>query len=56
MEMSVYEALDTDHHCHPLRETDKLTVSKYRERLPKKLVLKVSARVILRCNINIEVG
>ena len=28
---SVYEALDTDHHGHPLREADELTVLKYRE-------------------------
>ena len=53
---SVYEALDTDHHGHPLREADKQTVSKYRERLPDKLVLKVGARVILRRNINIDGG
>ena len=53
---SVYEALDTDHHGHPLREADKDTVLKYRERLPDKLVLKVGARVVLRRNINMEVG
>ena len=56
MEMSVYEALDTDHHGHQLREADKQTVLKYRERLPEKLVLKVGARVVLRRNINIEGG
>ena len=48
----MYEALDTDHHGHPLREADKDTVLKYRERLPDKLVLKVGARVVLRRNIN----
>ena len=53
---SVYEALDTDHHGHPLRETDKLTVLKYRERLPDKLVLEVGACVVLRRNINIDGG
>ena len=53
---SVYEALDTDHHGHPLREADKQTVFKYRERLPDKLVLKVGARVVLRRNINIDGG
>ena len=53
---SVYEALDTDHHGHPLREADKETVLKYRERLPDKLVLKVGARVVLRRNMNIEGG
>ena len=53
---SVYEALDTDHHGHPLREADKQTVLKYRERLPDKLVLKVGARVVLRRNINIDGG
>ena len=51
---SVYEALDTDHHGHPLREADKQTVLKYRERRPDKLVLKVGARVVLRRNINID--
>ena len=29
---------------------------KYRERLPDKLILKVGARVVLRCNINIDGG
>ena len=53
---SLYEALDTDHHGHPLREADKQTVLKYRERLPDKLVLKVGARVVLRRNINIDGG
>ena len=53
----MYEALDTDHHSHPLREADKQTVLRYRERLPDKLVLKVrSARVVLRHNINIDGG
>ena len=42
MEDSVYEALDTDHHGHPLREADRQTV-KYRERLANKLVLQVGA-------------
>ena len=37
IETSVYEALDTDHHGHPLREAGKQTVSKYRERYPVKL-------------------
>ncbi len=41
----VYEALDTDHHGHPLREAD-LRLQRYRERLPDKLVLKVGARVV----------
>ena len=31
LEMSVYEALDTDHHGHPLREADKLTASIMRD-------------------------
>ena len=53
---SVYEALDIDHHGHPLKEADKETVLKYRERLPDKLVLKVGARVVLRRNMNIEGG
>ena len=49
----MYEALDTDHHGHPLREAHRDTVLKYRERLPDKLVLKVGAHVVLRRNINI---
>ena len=53
---SVYEALDTDHHGHPLREADKQTVLRYRERIPDQLVLKVGARVVLRRNMNIEGG
>ena len=53
---SVYEALDTDRHGHPLREADKQTVLRYRERLPDELVLKVGARVVLRRNMNIEGG
>ena len=53
---NVYEALDTDHHGHPLREADKPTVLKYCERHPDKLVLKVGARVLLRHNINIDGG
>ena len=53
---SVYEALDTDHHGYPLREADKLTILKYCERLPDKLVLKVGARFVLRRNINIDGG
>lgn len=52
----VYEAIDTDHHGHPLRDADKETVCKYRERLPDKLVLKEGARVVLRRNMNIEGG
>ena len=53
---SVYEALDTDHDGHPLREADEQTVLRFRERLPDKLVLKVGARVVLRHNMNIEGG
>ena len=52
----VYEALDTDHHGHPLREADKETLLKHRDRLPDQLVLKVGARVILRRNLSIEGG
>ena len=53
IETSVYEALDTDHHGHPLREASKQTVSKYRERYPDKLVLKLGACIVLRHNINV---
>ena len=52
----MYEALDTDHHGHPLREADKQTVLKYHERLSDKIVLKVGACVVLWRNINIDGG
>jgi ATP-dependent DNA helicase PIF1 len=52
----VYEALDTDHHGHPLREADLERLKRYRERLPDQLVLKVGARVVLRRNLDIESG
>ena len=52
----VYEALDTDHHGHPLREADIERLQRNRERLPDKLVLKVGARVVLRRNLDIEGG
>ena len=52
----VYEALDSDHHGHPLREADLERLQRHRERLPDKLVLKVGARVVLRRNLNIEGG
>ena len=48
--------LDTDHHGHPLRETDKERVQRYQERLPDRLVLKVGACVILRRYMDIEGG
>ena len=53
-EVNEYEALDTDHHGHPLREADRERIQRYRERLPNKLELKVGARVILRRNMHIE--
>ena len=53
IETSVYEALDTDHHGHPLREAGKQTVSKYRERYPVKLGFKLGACIVLRHNINV---
>ena len=52
----VYEALDTDHHGHLLREADHERLKRYRERLPDKLVLKIGARVVLRRNLDIEGG
>ena len=52
-EINEYEALDTDHHGHPLREADRSRIQKYRERLPDTLVLKVGARVIPRRNMDI---
>ena len=52
----MYEALDTDHHGHPLREADLERLRRQRERLPDQLVLKVGARVVLRRNLNIEGG
>lgn len=52
----VFEAVDTDHHGHPLREADFERLQRSRERLPDRLVLKVGARVVLRRNLNIEGG
>lgn len=52
----VYEALDTDHHGHPLREADLERLKRCREKLPDKLSLKPGARVVLRRNLNIEGG
>ena len=52
----VYEALDTDHHGHPLREANHERLKRYRERLPDKLVLKIGARVVLRRNLDIKGG
>ena len=52
----VYEALDTDHHGHPLREADLDRLKRCREKLPDKLILKVGARVVLRRNLDIAAG
>ena len=43
---SVYEALDTDHNGHPLRQADNERMKRHRERLPDLLTLKVGARVV----------
>ena len=51
-----YEAIDTDHHGHPLRSADLERIKRYRERLPDILDLKLGVRVILRRNIDIESG
>ena len=51
-----YEAVDTDHNGHPLREADNRRLQHYREKLPDCLTLKIGARVILRRNINISSG
>ena len=51
-----YEAIDTDHNGHPLREADNRRLQHYREKLPDCLTLKIGARVILRRNINIGSG
>ena len=40
-EINEYEALDIDHHGHPLRGADREKIQRYRERLPDKLELKV---------------
>ena len=53
---SVYEALDTDHNGHPLRQADNERMKRHRERLPDLLTLKVGARVVLRRNIDINAG
>ena len=39
-------AVDTNHNGYPLRSADKERISRCRERLPDKLVLKVEARVL----------
>ena len=52
----VYEALDTDHQGHPLREADFERLKRCREKLPDKLILKVGARVVLRRNLDIAGG
>ena len=51
-----YEAVDTDHNGHPLREADNRHLQHYREKLPDCLTLKIGARVILRRNISIGSG
>ena len=51
-----YEAIDTDHNGHPLREADVRRLQHCREKLPDSLTLKIGARVILRRNINITSG
>ena len=51
-----YEAVDTDHNGHPLREADNRRLQHYREKLPDCLTLKIGQRVILCRNINIASG
>lgn len=51
-----YSANDTDHHGNPLRDPDLQHLSRTRERLPDKVILKVGCRVVLRRNINFEEG
>ena len=51
-----YEAIDTDHNGHPLREADVRRLQHCREKLPDCLTVKIGARVILRRNINISSG
>ena len=51
-----YVAVDSDHNGNPLRSADEERISRCRERLADKLVLKVGARVILRRNIDIKGG
>ena len=55
-EVSEYEAPGTDDHGHPLREADGERIQRYRERLPDKLELKVSAWVMPRRNMHVEGG
>lgn len=52
----IYEALDTDHHGNPIRDTDRERIKRHRERLPDILTLKIGARVVLRRNIDINAG
>ena len=40
----------------PLRASDKKRLERASDRLPDELHLKVGARVVLRCNVNIEHG
>ena len=45
-----YEAIDTDHNGHPLREADNRRLQRCREKLPDCLTIKIGARVVLRKN------
>ena len=51
-----YEAIDSDHNGHPLREADNRRLKHYRDKLPDCLTLKIGARVILHRNISIGSG
>ena len=51
-----YEAIDSDHNGHPLREADNRRLKHCKDRLPDCLTLKIGARVILHRNINIGSG
>ena len=51
-----YEAIDMDHNGMPLRTSDQKRLEHTSDRLPDEFHLKVGARVVLRCNVNIERG
>ena len=51
-----YDAIDSDHNGHPLREADNRHLKHYKDKLPDCLTLKRGARVILRRNISIGSG
>lgn len=54
--VNTFIGVDTDHNGSPLPCANHECISRYRERLPDKLTLKLGARVILHRNINVDGG